>query len=187
MPASQATIQTGNPGRYLTQLCQHASKMGKSRLHRPRSHAGGGEPPEIQHAEWSAADGTVTLNWGQWTVRAAPGALMLRAEAGSEENLQRIQELITARLEKIGRRDHLAVNWQPAEVPGDASLLPGDSCRPWQLGGWPTLRRGLTGSARPLPVSCGRDGCGGRRVVAVLDVTRTACADAPGSNARRVG
>jgi hypothetical protein len=124
MPASQATVQTGNPGRYLTQLCQHASKMGRSRLHRPRSHADGGEPPEIRHAEWSATDGTVTLNWGQWTMHAAPGTLTLRAEAGTGENLRRIQDLVTARLEKIGRRDHLAVDWQPAETPGGAGLLP---------------------------------------------------------------
>jgi len=108
MPASQATIQTGSPGRYLTQLCQHASKMGTSRLHRPRSHAGGGEPPQIRHAEWSETDGTVTLNWGQWTIHAAPGTLTLRAEAGSEEDLKRLRDLITARLEKIGRRDRLA-------------------------------------------------------------------------------
>ena len=122
MPASQATVQTGNPARYLTQLCQHASKMGTSRLHRPRSHADG-ELPRVRHAEWSATDGTVTLNWGRWTMRAAPGTLTLRAEAGSEENLKRLQDLLTARLEKIGRRDRLAVVWQAAGTPGEAGLL----------------------------------------------------------------
>lgn len=119
MPASQATVETQHPGRYLTQLCEHASKMGRSRMHRPRGHAGG-VPPEIRHAEWTGTDGTVTLNWGQWTMHAAPGTLTLRAEAGSEENLRRIQDLVAARLEKIGRRNHLAVNWRPAETPGDA-------------------------------------------------------------------
>ena len=128
MSASQATVETQHPGRYLTQLCTHASKMSRHRLHRPRGHAGG-EPPEIQHAEWSADNGTVTLNWGQWTMHAAPGTLTLRAEAGDEENLRRIQDLVAARLEKIGRRDHLKVNWRPAETPagqaGGAGLLPG--------------------------------------------------------------
>jgi hypothetical protein len=52
------------------------------------------------------------------TMHAAPGTLTLRAEAGNEENLRRIQDLVAARVEKIGRRDHLAVNWQPAETPG---------------------------------------------------------------------
>lgn len=186
MPASEATIQTGSPGRYLTQLCQHASKMGASRLHRPRRHADGGEPPQIRHAEWTETDGTVTLNWGQWTMHAAPGTLTLRAEAGNEEDLERLRDLLTARLEKIGRRDHLAVSWQPAETSGDTSLLPGDSY-PGRWAGQPAMRRGLTGSARPIPVGCGRGGCGGRRVVAVLDFTRTAYANAPGSGARRMG
>jgi hypothetical protein len=60
------------------------------------------------------------MNWGQWTMQATPGTLRLRAEAGSEENLRRIQDLVTARLEKIGRRDHLTVNWQPTEAPAAA-------------------------------------------------------------------
>jgi hypothetical protein len=118
VPASEATVETQHPARYLIQLCEHAGKMGRSRLHRPRSHPGGGEPPEIHHAESSGTDGTIALNWGQWTMHAAPGTLTLRAEAGSEENLRRIQDLVTARLEKIGRRDHLTVNWHPAEAPG---------------------------------------------------------------------
>jgi hypothetical protein len=125
MPASEATVETQHPGRYLTQLCEHASKMGRSRMHRPRSHVGGGAPPEIRHAEWTGTDGTVTLNWGQWTMHAAPGTLTLRAEAGNEENLRRIQDLVAARVEKIGRRDHLAVNWQPAETHGAAGPVTG--------------------------------------------------------------
>jgi hypothetical protein len=117
MLTSEATVETAQPGRYLTQLCKHASKMGGRRLHQPRGHSGGGAPPEMRHAEWSGNDGTVTLNWGQWTMHAAPGTLTLRAEASSPENLRKIQELITARLEKIGRRDHLTVTWQPPHEP----------------------------------------------------------------------
>jgi hypothetical protein len=116
MPAAEATIETKRPGRYLAQLCQHASKMG-GHLHRPRGHADGAASPEIRHAEWSDTDGIVTLNWGQWTLHAAAGTLTLRAEADSEENLRRIQDLLTARLEKIGSRDHLTVNWQPPAAP----------------------------------------------------------------------
>lgn len=112
MLTSEATIETAQPGRYLTQLCKHASKMGGRRLHQPRGHSGGA-PPEMRHAEWSGTEGTVTLNWGQWTMHAAPGTLTLRVEASSPENLRKIQELITARLEKMGRRDHLTVTWQP--------------------------------------------------------------------------
>jgi hypothetical protein len=113
MPAAEATVRTQHPGRYLIQLCTHTSKMDGHLRHRPRAH-GGAAAPEIQHAEWTSTDGTITLNWGRWTMQAAPGALTLRAEADSGENLQRIQDLLTARLEKIGRRDHLTVAWRPA-------------------------------------------------------------------------
>jgi hypothetical protein len=44
-------------------------------------------------------------------MRASPGLLAIRAEAADEESLHRIQDLLTARLERFGRREHLAVNW----------------------------------------------------------------------------
>ena len=125
MLTAEATVTTDHPGRYLVQLCKHASKMGGHLRQRPRSHGDGDAPPEIRHAEWSDTDGTVTLNWGEWTVHAIPGTLMLRAEADTTENLRQIQDLVTARLQKIGSRDHLTVNWRPAEAtavqPGEGS------------------------------------------------------------------
>jgi hypothetical protein len=57
------------------------------------------------------------LTWGQWTLQATPDALTLHAEAANEEDLQRIQDLLAARLEKIGRRDHLTVTWQRPDAP----------------------------------------------------------------------
>lgn len=119
MPTAEARVQTEHPGRYLAQLCQHAGKMGRHLTHRPRAHAGGGTPPEIYDAQCTSTAGLVTLNWGQWTMHAAPGALTLRVEAADQENLRRIQDLVTARLEKIGRRDHLTVSWLPSETQGD--------------------------------------------------------------------
>jgi hypothetical protein len=113
MPAAEAVIATGRPDRYLAQLGRHAGQMGGHLRHRPGRHADGAEAPQIRHAEWSGAGGTVTLNWGQWTMRAAPGTLTIRAEADSDEHLRQITGLLTARLEKIGRRDHLTVTWQP--------------------------------------------------------------------------
>ena len=115
MPTAEARVQTEHPDRYLVRLCQHASKMGGHLSHRPRAHGSGGAPPGIRNAEWSGTDGIVTLNWGQWTMHAAPGTLTLRAQAADQENLRRIQDFITARLEKMGRRDHLTVNWQPSD------------------------------------------------------------------------
>jgi hypothetical protein len=118
MPTAEATIQTERPDRYLAQLCGHAGKMGGHQHHLPGRHADGTSRPEIRNSEWSGADGTVTLNWGQWTMHAASGTLTVRAEADSEEHLRQIQDLLTARLEKIGRRDHLTVTWQPPALPG---------------------------------------------------------------------
>ncbi len=66
--------------------------------------------------ECSGTEGAVSLNWGQWTVRAFPGLLTARAEAADQESLRRIQDLLTARLQKFGRREHLTMNWRrPAE------------------------------------------------------------------------
>jgi hypothetical protein len=118
MLTAETRVQSEHPARYLTQLCQHASKMGGHLRHRQRSHDGDGGPPQIRHAECSETDGIVTLDIGRWTMQATPGVLRIRAEADSEENLRRIQDLLTTRLEKIGRRDRLTVSWQAAETPG---------------------------------------------------------------------
>jgi hypothetical protein len=118
---AEAVIQTPNAARYLARLCRHASQMGghgsqvsQHLRHRPRVAAAGyGEaPPEVQHAEWSKTDGTVTLNWGRWTLHTDDGTLTIRAEAASRENLRQIQDLLTTRLENFGKREHLTVTWQ---------------------------------------------------------------------------
>jgi hypothetical protein len=110
---TEAVIQTADPDRYLARLRDHTAKMGTHLGHRLRR---GHTPPEIRHAEWSATDGTVTLNWGQWTVHAAPGTLRLRAEASDQANLQKIQDMLTTRLENFGRREHLTVHWQEPQT-----------------------------------------------------------------------
>jgi hypothetical protein len=42
---------------------------------------------------------------------AGPDALTPRAGATDEESLRRIQDLITADLERFGTREHLTVEW----------------------------------------------------------------------------
>jgi len=119
MPTAEADITTEHAARYLTRLCGHLGKMGAvgpRRTHRPPSRAGGDGPPEVRRAECSRTEAAVSLNWGQWTMRAFPGLLAVRAEAADEESLQRIQDLLTARLQKFGRREQLTVTWRrPAE------------------------------------------------------------------------
>jgi hypothetical protein len=111
MPSAEAHIETGKASRYLVQLCQHASKMGRSNRHRPRIHAGGGAPPEIQHAQCSETEGSLILNWGQCTLHADQDALILQASAPSDGDLSRIENLLAGRLEKFGRREQLKVTW----------------------------------------------------------------------------
>jgi hypothetical protein len=118
MPTAEADIRTRHATRYLTRLCSHAGKMGTAgaRLgHRPRSHARGGTPPEVRHVEYSGTEGTVSLNWGRWTMQASPGLLTVRAEAADEDSLRRIQDLLAARLQRFGRREGLTVNWRPPD------------------------------------------------------------------------
>ena len=125
MLTTEADIQTEHAARYLERVCGHAGKMGATghRLgHRPPSHGRGNLPPEVRHVECSGTEGTVSLNWGQWTMRALPGLLVIRAEAADEDSLRRIQDLLTARLQKFGRREHLAVTWRRPET---ATAKPG--------------------------------------------------------------
>jgi hypothetical protein len=120
MPAAEARVLTENAGRYLTRLCQHASKMNGPLGHRPRSHADGGAAPEVRHSECSDTHGTLVLSWGQCTMQAGRGVLTLRAEAADPGSLARIQDLVAGRLEKFGRREQLTVTWQAAQAPGSA-------------------------------------------------------------------
>lgn len=128
MLTAEAVIATKHPERYLARLGKHAAKMGSSLGHRPRAHASGRARPEVRHAEWSATSGTVELNWGGWTMQAAPGMLRLRAEAADTENLRRIQEMLTTRLENFGRRENLTITWHSPATPGtgptEAGALP---------------------------------------------------------------
>ena len=114
MPAAEARIPTGQPSRYLIQLCQHAASIN----HKILRHAGQAlMRPDIQQVEWSDSHGILDLGWGRCTMQAGPGTLTVRAEAASEENLQRVQDLITRNLERFGRREHLKVNWQRPVTP----------------------------------------------------------------------
>jgi hypothetical protein len=79
----------------------------------------------LTYAEWSQTRGTISFGWGQCTMQASPGRLTLRVEAAKEEHLQRVQEIVTADIERFGRRDQLKVTWQrpaaPIAQPGEAS------------------------------------------------------------------
>ena len=115
MPTAEADIRTEHAARYLARLCGHAAKMGPAghRLgHRRPSHARGAEPPEVRRVDCADTEGTVSLNWGQWTMRALPGLLAVRAEAADEESLGRSRIFSPRACRSSGRREQLTVNWQ---------------------------------------------------------------------------
>jgi hypothetical protein len=96
-----ARIETERPSRYLVQLCRHASAMDGA-----HGHTG-------VRAEWSETHGTVHFGqWGRCVLDAEAGTLTVRVEADDEDGLRRIQEVVSRDLDRFGRRDRLAVDWQ---------------------------------------------------------------------------
>jgi hypothetical protein len=131
MPASYAHVPTSRAARYLTQLCSHGRLM--SRLARHRSpgqvqghgdgHGNGGAPP-VATASSAGAEGIIDFGWGRCTLRATAGTLSMCAEAVDPQRLQQIQDGVSARLQRIGRRDQLTVTW--TEAPPATGPLAGD-------------------------------------------------------------
>ncbi|MBF9066448.1 DUF2218 domain-containing protein [Streptacidiphilus fuscans] len=161
MPTAEARLATERASRYLVQLCRHLSQMARM-SHRPRGgHDADRMPPAVQHVDWTDTHGTVRFAHGQWTLEATPDQLTLRVDAGDEEALQRLQDGITARIEKIGRRDGLQVHWQRAET-GD--LPPTEPTEPTDETS-PTPEKGRA-SRRPRGTTLGLM-AGGAAVVAV--------------------
>jgi hypothetical protein len=115
MPSAEATIATDKAGRYLTQLCQHASQA----THRlARLHLGRGQDrPEVRNVASTDTDGTLQLSWGTCTLHAEPGTLTVRADADDADDLQRLQDLVARDLERFGHREHLTVTWHPVDRP----------------------------------------------------------------------
>jgi hypothetical protein len=120
MFTSEARVRTGRASRYLTQLCKHGGQMSaltrRHALSRGHGHGDGdlGAPPVPQHTECSGSDGVIDFGWGRCTLHATGEGLELSAEAGDQQQLRRIQDALTARLEQMGRRDRLTVTWGPA-------------------------------------------------------------------------
>lgn len=117
MPTAEAHIPTERASRYLVQFCRHLGQMSRMRHQPPARHGGGGMPPTVQDVDYSDTYGVIRFDEGQFTLQATSATLTLRVNADDEDTLQRLQNGITARLEKIGRRDQLTVTWQPCQTP----------------------------------------------------------------------
>ncbi len=63
-------------------------------------------------AEWTKTHGVLAFTpWGQCTLTADTATLNLRIDAGDEDGLRKIQDVLTRDLDRIGRRDGLTVTW----------------------------------------------------------------------------
>jgi hypothetical protein len=111
MPSFYARVPTTRASRYLVQLCQHGSLMSRLPRHRRPGHGG---PPPAATLSPAGTEGVIDFGWGRCTLRASTDALTLHAEADDQQRLEQIQDGITARLERIGRRDQLTVTWTRA-------------------------------------------------------------------------
>ncbi|QYN36491.1 DUF2218 domain-containing protein [Pseudonocardia sp. DSM 110487] len=114
MPTAEAAIDTPRAARYLAQFGKHARAMGGTRGHGMRMH--GGNPlasGEVNlHVECADDQVVVTFDpWGSATLRVQDDRLTVRADAADEQNLHRIQEILTRDIERFGRRDQLTLTW----------------------------------------------------------------------------
>jgi hypothetical protein len=110
-------IATTRPGRYLHQLCRHVDELSRHPHHAVPLGRGGPEhaaPGADIRVTWTDTAGVIDLGRSRCTLTAADEVLTLRVEADDATDLQRLQALLGARLEQFGRREHLAVAWQPA-------------------------------------------------------------------------
>ncbi len=108
MLSSEALIATDRAERYLQQLCGHLAQI-------QGRHLGGS-----LRVEHDRARGLIDLGTARCELLAIDGGLHLRALATNEASLRDIQTRVAGRLQKIGRRDRLTVNWSPAAAKPDS-------------------------------------------------------------------
>ena len=109
MPSAQTRIPTDRAGRYLAQLCQHLNQISGHTRH--GSGTDGGGPPQVGRVEWNDSHGVIEFASGTGTLDATSDALTIKLAAVDSYELQQMQQLFSARLETIGRRDNLVVAW----------------------------------------------------------------------------
>jgi hypothetical protein len=115
MPASFARIETIRASRYLTQLGDHLSHL-SGRMHQPArdgEHAG---PPQVLSVARADDHTVITLAWGTCALQATDAALLVRIEVRDVADLGQAEALIAHRIQTIGSREQLTVEWQREAV-----------------------------------------------------------------------
>jgi uncharacterized protein len=89
--SSQATVSTEKPVPYMRQLCKHFGHK--------------------VDAVFTDDSGYINFEAGRCDLRAGDGELFLTVTADSEENRERLRNVVGSHLERFGRRDELSVSW----------------------------------------------------------------------------
>jgi len=90
---SRADVATDAAARYAKQLAAHLGRRAQV-------------VPEADGERIVVGDGSCLLVPGET-------ALVLRAQAPSQESLARVQDVVGSHLERFGQRNELVVSWQP--------------------------------------------------------------------------
>jgi hypothetical protein len=118
MPIAEARIRTDRASRYLTQLCKHTVRLSSLAPGHRHDRRGGHDEAQAtaipRHAECSDTDGRIAFDQGRCTLHATSEELILLVEADDQRQLRLIQEGLSARLQRIGKRDQLTLTWQPS-------------------------------------------------------------------------
>jgi hypothetical protein len=103
MPTAKGFVSTDRADRYLHQFSKHLA------------HGPGGIRAEDR------PDGSLLIDVGNatCTLEATPAGLNLTAESLTRDALGRLQRQLGSRIEQIGHRDALSVDWNPAPPPAD--------------------------------------------------------------------
>ena len=108
MPTAEARVETTRAARYLAQLCDHLGHLVAGRF--AARHAGSG-PLVVRSVDRSGTRAVIEFESARCTLTASAMALTVELEADDLDDLTTTQLLISRRLETIGARDHLVVNW----------------------------------------------------------------------------
>ena len=99
MAIVEARVGTPRAARYVEQLTSHF----------------GHQPGGMKVL--SSAPGELLIDLGEatWSIRALENELVLQVHADDPDHLRETSTHVAQRIEQIGRRDDLHVNWQPAD------------------------------------------------------------------------
>ena len=89
---SQADVATAKPVPYMRQLCKHFGHKAD--------------------AAFDEDSGYIQFEFGRCELRADEGTLHLTVSADTDENRERLRNVVGSHLERFGTRDELSVAWR---------------------------------------------------------------------------